>query len=161
MAEASSSGIQYDNYAEMAKDFYERVYAEMLQLIVCVTIFVVVILTAIVLSTYVQIRSNLQSYMMMRAVGAGIDMVKKLIIRETNRILTTGILIGSALGWGVCIYFAKAADYVKTKDIFMFYVIPVFILVIVLLYLGVHFAVGRAVRPLLSRNIVEELNTAE
>lgn len=161
MAEASSSGIQYDNYAEMAKDFYERVYAEMLQLIVCVTIFVVVILTAIVLSTYVQIRSNLQSYMMMRAVGAGIDMVKKLIIRETNRILTTGILIGSALGWGVCIYFAKAADYVKTKDIFMFYVTPVFILVIVLLYLGVHFAVGRAVRPLLSRNIVEELNTAE
>lgn len=161
IAEACSSGVRYDNYAEMAKDFYARVYAEMLQLIVCVSIFVVVILTAIVLSIYVQIRSNMQSYIMMRAIGAGINIVKKLILYEAVRTLVIGILLGSVFGWGVSIYFAKAADYVKTKDIFMFYVTPVFILVIVLLYLGVHFAVGRAVRPLLSRNIVEELNTAE
>lgn len=159
--EAASIGIQYDNYAKMSREFYARVYAETLQVVVCVLIFIVIILIAIVLSTYVQVRSNLQSYMIMRTIGAGRDTIRNLILYEINRNLRIGSIIGSIIGFGVCIFFTLLAGGMKFWDIYLFYVAPVYILTVLLLYIGGRFAVKRAVSPLINQNMMESLNSSE
>ena len=159
--EGISVGVRYDNYAKMQREFYDQVNLETLQIIVSVFIFIVIILIAIVFSSYVQVRSNLKSYIMMRAIGARIETVQKLIINEINRTLTTGIILGTILGGAVVVFFSILGSNIKLWDIYLFYVAPVFIATVILLYFGSRIAVKRAVRSMINQNIIEKLNTVE
>lgn len=159
--EGISVGVRYDNYAKMQREFYDQVNLETLQIIVSVFIFIVIILIAIVFSSYVQVRSNLKSYIMMRAIGARIETVQKLIINEINRTLTTGIILGTILGGAVVVFFSILGSNIKLWDIYLFYVVPVFIATVILLYFGSRIAVKRAVRSMINQNIIEKLNTVE
>ena len=154
-------GVRYDNYAKMQREFYDQVNLETLQIIVSVFIFIVIILIAIVFSSYVQVRSNLKSYIMMRAIGARIETVQKLIVNEINRTLTTGIILGTILGGAVVVFFSILGSNIKLWDIYLFYVVPVFIATVILLYFGSRIAVKRAVRSMINQNIIEKLNTVE
>lgn len=50
---------------------------------------------------------------------------------------------------------------IKLWDIYLFYVVPVFIATVILLYFGSRIAVKRAVRSMINQNIIEKLNTVE
>lgn len=162
--EAASVGVRYDNYAQMAKEFYDEVNLQTFQIIVSVFIFIIVILIAIICSSYVQVRSNLTSYAIMRAIGARIETIEKLVLNEINHILVKGIVSGAICGWGVIIYFAIMIgnfSKIRTWDIFLFYVAPVFIATVILLYFGSRFATKRAVHSLINKDIIERLNEIE
>ncbi|MCI5656183.1 MAG: ABC transporter permease [Candidatus Pseudoruminococcus sp.] len=158
---SASLKTKYYNFAEMRREFYDQVNLETLQIIVSVFIFIVIILIAIVFSSYVQVRSNLKSYIMMRAIGARIETVQKLIINEINRTLTTGIILGTILGSAIVAFFSIFGRNIKLWDIYLFYVAPVFVATVILLYFGSRIAVKRAVRSIINQNIIEKLNTVE
>lgn len=160
--ESCSVAVRYDNYAKMAQEFYTQVNLEALQIIVSVLIYIVIILTAIVFSSYVQVRSNLRSYILMRAMGARIETVQKLIINEINHTLHIGIVSGAVCGGAVVGFVSLAfGAYTKLWDIYLFYVAPVFISTVILLYTGSRIAVRKAVHSMINRNIMEHLNTVE
>ncbi len=157
----SGDDVELYNYSEMAKEFYDDVNAQTFQLILSIFVFVIMIITAVVFSNYIQVRSNIMSYAVMRAIGARVGVIRRLILSEAHRILIIGTITGTAAGWGISLFFAYVARNIKTWDIFLFYVMPVFILTVVLLYIGSHIAIKRAVRSLIDENIIERLNTAD
>ena len=90
-----------------------------------------------------------------------IEKIKKLILNEVNSLLIRGIIVGSICGWGTCIYFAIINAYVKSWDIFMIYVLPVFIVTLSLMYFGTRFSVKKSISNLISDNIIEQMNEIE
>ncbi|MDD6488282.1 MAG: ABC transporter permease [Clostridia bacterium] len=156
-----SVGVKYDNYAEMSRVFYTQVNSETLQIIVSVFIFIVVIIIAIIFLSYVQVRSNLRSYILMRAIGAKIETVQRLIINEIYHTLNIGIISGTICGVAVVAFLSVIGSYIKLWDIYLFYVAPVFISTVILLYVGSRMAVKRAVGSMIKPNIIENLNTTE
>ncbi len=158
--ELHSRNIRYDNYAEMSKEFYDKVNLQTFQTVVSVFIFIIIIMVAIVFSSFVQVRSNLRSYIIMRAVGARIETIRKLVTNEIHYIMTVGIVSGAVVGW-VLIMYLSSRGYEKVWDIYLFYVAPVFIGTVILLYFGSRLATKRAVHSLINRNIIERLNEIE
>ena len=161
LIESDSKGIKYDNYLEMSKEFYDKVNLETLQVITSIFLFIVIIWITIVYSTYAQVRSDFMSYKIMRAIGIKIEKIKKLILNEVNSLLIRGIIVGSICGWGTCIYFAIINAYVKSWDIFMIYVLPVFIVTLSLMYFRTRFSVKKSISNLISDNIIEQMNEIE
>ncbi len=161
---SDSKGVDLDNYAVMKKEFYDKVNMQTFQIVVSVFIFIIVILIAIICSSYVQVRSNLTSYAIMRAIGARIKTIEKLVLNEINHIMIKGIILGTICGWGVDIYFtvmASQSSVIRTWDIYLFYVAPVFTATVILLYFGSRLATRRAVHSLINRDIIERLNKSE
>lgn len=156
-----SVGVKYDNYAEMSRAFYTQVNSETLQIIVSVFIFIVVIIIAIIFLSYVQVRSNLRSYILMRAIGAKIETVQRLIMNEIYHTLNIGIISGTICGVAVVAFLSVIGSYIKLWDIYLFYVVPVFIATVIFLYLGSRMAVKRAVVSMIKPNIIENLNSME
>ncbi len=160
-SENISVGVKYDNYAEMSRGFYAQVNSETLQIIISVFIFIVIILIAIIFSSYVQVRSNLRSYILMRAIGAKIETVQRLIINEIYHTLNIGIISGTICGVAVVAFLSAIGNYIKLWDIYLFYVAPVFIATVLFLYFGIRMAAKRAVGSMIKPNIIENLNSME
>ena len=156
-----SSKNAFYNYAEMSKEFYDRVHLQMFQLIVSISILIVMIMTALVVSSDLRIRSDLSGYAVMRAVGADIGTVRTLILDEIKRQLIVGIVGGAACGSGVCFFFAAMTSNIKTGDIFLFYVLPVLAVTILLLYCGTCAAVKKLTAVLFHRSIIEMIGFTE
>lgn len=152
--------LQYDNYNKLKSEFYHEVNLQTTQLAVSVLVFMIMILTAVMLSDYVQIQSNLNSYMLMRAIGADKRTVYRLILNEAMAVLKTGAIIGIVLGLGIDLFFA-VTSYIKTWDIFLFYVLPVSSGILVMLFIGSRISVKKAAVSVIERNIIENLNLSE
>lgn len=157
----AKSDLHYSNYTEMAQEFYQEVNLQAAQIISCVLIFVIIILIAITCAGYVQIRSNLMSYSIMRAIGADVNTVQNLMLHEVAHTIKKGILSGVIVGFGVIIAFSVLYFNIKTWDIFLFYVLPLSLITIFLLYFGSRFAIKFAIRPLLDENLIQRINTIE
>lgn len=157
----SANGVVLDNYSTIAKEFYDDVNAQNFQLILSIFVFVIMIITAVVFSNYIQVRSNIMSYTIMHAIGARINVISRLILSEADRILIIGTITGAAAGWGISLFFAFISWNIKTWDIFLFYVMPVFSFTVLLLYIGSHIVIKRTVLSLIDENIIERLNTAD
>ena len=155
-----SDGVVFDNYSIMAKEFYDDVNAQTFQIIISILIFIVIILVAIVFSSYVQIQSNLQSYMTMRAIGGTIQTLQRLILNEVSYLLNVGIVCGTVVGYGICIFFAKITS-IKTWDIFLIYVLPIYVSTIIFMYIGTYIATKKFGKSLISKNILENMNITE
>lgn len=133
----------------------------MVQTIVCVIIFGVMVPLAVVLSTYVKVQNNLHSYVMMRAIGANQRTLYRLVTQETLRLLVIGGIIGTLIGIGITGYLAISYSYVKSWDIYLYYVAPAILLVFSLLCLLSIAVIRKPIKSLLDKSIVEELNAVE
>ena len=155
-----SEGVVFDNYSIMSKEFYADVNAQTFQIVISILIFIVIILVAIIFSSYVQIQSNLSSYMTMRAIGGSVPTLQRLILNEIFYLLNVGVVFGTVVGYGICIFFSKVT-YIKTWDIFLKYVLPVYISTIILMYIGTYIATKKFVTSLVSKDILQNINITE
>ena len=101
------------------------------------------------------------SYSIMRAIGADVNTVQNLMLHEVAHTIKKGILSGVIVGFGVIIAFSVLYFNIKTWDIFLFYVLPLSLITIFLLYFGSRFAIKFAIRPLLDENLIQRINTIE
>ena len=159
--EARSENVTLSNFAEMGRQFSESVRTDMIQTIISVTIFIVMVILAIVLSTRLKVRFHLYSYVMMRALGARQSVLYCLITREILRLLAIGGSIGTIAGFCITGYFAMEYLYMQTWDIFLFYVAPSVVCVFGALCLLSRVAIRKPIKALLDKSIVEELNSTE
>ena len=133
----TSTSLKYLNYDKIRTEFYKQVNTQTIQLAVSVGMFVVLILSALIMSFYVQIQENRESCILLHIIGADWKTIHKLLRKEIIRLLKTGIISGIIFGLSADIFFSLT-NYVQTWDIFLKYVLPVSSFEILALYISVY-----------------------
>lgn len=159
--EAASTGVKYYNFEGMKKGFYDRVNLETAQTVASVIIFIIIIIIAIIFLNYIQVKSNIKSYILMQSIGARLETIQQLIIREIKHTITSGIIFGSICGGAIVVLFSVITSNLKLWDIYLFYVFPVYLTTITVLYFGCKIAVKYASKTMINQNIIEMINALE
>ena len=135
-----SSTLKYLNYDKIRAEFYYQVNTQTSQLAVSTGFFIIILLIAVMMSAFVQIHSNRESYHLLRIIGADNNTVIVLVRGEFMRLLKIGIISGTVFGIAVDLFFSLIGG-IQTWDIFLRYVLPVSAIEIVILYFAVSLSV--------------------
>lgn len=158
---ARSDNVAVRDYGEERAAFEASVRARTLGILAALVCFLVLLLAAFALSSYVRIRTNLRSYLLLRAVGAGSRDIRRLLLRENRRPTLAGGFVGLLAGAALTLIVHLKFDHLPVWDILLFTVLPVFAAVAALILLLGSLAVRRPVRELLSRSLAEALSDIE
>ena len=140
-----SSTLKYLNYDKIRAEFYYQVNTQTSQLAVSTGFFIIILLIAVMMSAFVQIHSNRESYHLLRIIGADNNTVIVLVRCEFMRLLKIGIISGTVFGIAVDLFFSLIGG-IQTWDIFLRYVLPLSSVAIFILYFAVSVSVKRVLR---------------
>ena len=144
-----SPTLKYLNYDKIRIEFYDQVNTQTVQLATGTGIFIIILLIAVMMSAFVQIHSNRESYRLLHIIGADSSTAIVLVQSEFIRLLKIGIVSGTVFGIVVDLFFSLIGG-IQTWDIFLRYVLPVSAIEIVILY----FAVSLSVKITLKKNSI-------
>ena len=157
---ADSLNVSMNNFV-LARENLARITRSMqLQTTVAMFGFLLIVLLALFFSAYVDVKTNLHSYLLMRAVGIRGDTIRKLLWKETWRPVWKGALPGAVLPLAVTILRTKG---LATYPLQLF-VPPMCLAGIFTFCLLCCFSVLATVKPvsdLLKRSVAEELTSTE
>ena len=159
---ANSPNTSMANRPAEIEAYYQTLIEDQIQLVVSIALFVILIVLAIALSTYVKVRTSMHSYMLMRAVGANKKTILQLIKNDCARLLLTGGIVGTILGFAASILYLRDELHVEcpTTDIFVVMAV-ISVCVCALLYFLTVNCIKRPVMKLLDANIVESVNSVD
>ncbi|MDR2590542.1 MAG: hypothetical protein LBC71_06120 [Oscillospiraceae bacterium] len=119
--------------------------------------FIFMITIAISISTYVKVRTSLRSYILARAIGANNNVIVKLLKADTHRLLSVGVMIGTALAFALSLFLLQDFFYISFFDIIVTMIL-VAISTYAIMYLFINIAIKRPIKLLLETNVSEQLN---
>lgn len=135
-----SPTLKYLNYDKIRIEFYNQVNTQTAQLATGTGIFIIILLIAVMMSAFVQILSNRESYRLLHIIGADSSTAIKLVQSEFIRLLKIGIVSGTVFGIATDLFFSLIGG-IQTWDIFLRYVLPVSATEILILYFSVSLSV--------------------
>lgn len=158
---AKSERVSMDNIIQKRKQFVQDVQSQQIQTTVSVCIFMITVILALALSTNVKVRTNMRSYLLMRALGAGQKTIRKLLIFENLRLILYGSLIGGGCALAILFFMTRDFGFIPSADIYFGVVLPSALGVFLILCALTILAIRKPVKKLLEKSISEELNAIE
>lgn len=157
---ADSLNVSMNNFVLARESLAKMTRSMQLQTTVAMFGFLLIVLLALFFSAYVDVKTNLHSYLLMRAVGIRGDTIRKLLWKEMWRPVWKGALAGAL--------FPLAVTILRTKGLAAYplqlFVPPMCLAGIFTFCLLCCFSVLATVRPvsdLLKRSVTEELTSTE
>lgn len=157
---ANSLNVSMTNYVLERENLVKITRGMQLQTTVAVFGFVVIVLLALFFSAYVDVKTNLHSYLLMRAVGVRGEKIRKLLWRETWGAVWKGALVGASLSSALTLFMTRGiGQYLRW--LFMPAMCIVGILTFGLICCFSMLAIRKPVNDLLKRSVAEELTSTE
>ena len=157
---SESSHVQIDNTAELKQVYRQTLVNGQIQVVFSVFIFVLVIIVTIALSTYVKIRTNMHSYILMRAIGANKKTIIQLIKEDVSSLLLKGCIIGMVPSFVLAVILHLEYTYVTAIDVFAIMAL-IAVVVFALLYSLTMLCIKKPIQHILDVNIVSSINSVE
>lgn len=158
---ARSDNVSVRDLGEEQAVFKASIRSKTLGILAAVSVFLLMLLAAFTLSSYVRVKTNFRSYLLMRAVGAGGRDIRRLLLRENRRPTFTGCFLGLLAGLALMFVCHLKFNHLPVWDIVVFTVLPVSAVTAALMLLFGSLAVRKPVRDLLSRSLAASLSEIE
>ena len=157
---ARSNYVTMDNLISQRRNLAKLTHTMQLQTTISVFGFLLIVLLALYLSTYVNVKTNMHSYLIMRAIGIKRKIIRKLLWQETWSVIWKGSLAGSCFSLLLTILTTRSyAQY--PLQLFVPSMCAAGILTFALICGFSILAIAKPVSDLLKQSVTEELTSME
>lgn len=158
---ANSSYVLLRNIRLETEQYIQELRQGQIQTAISIIVFVTLIILAILLSTYVKVRSNMRSYILLRAIGADNSVITRLVRAEVSRLLIWGGSIGTLLGYATIV--ALAHDFLLDTPVMDLFALSLASVAVVFgaLWFFTKIIIRKPCDMILEQTISEKINAVE
>lgn len=158
-----SQNLRLTDYATEKRENLRLMREGRVQIGLIIIMFVVIIASSIAVSSYVKLRTNMHSYILMRAIGANGKTISALIKEDIGRLILNGTIIGTVIGLALVVFTILESPSVNTSILFGMFVVLILIAaaVFALIYFTTMLCIKKPVKRIVQANIASSVNSVD
>lgn len=158
-----SQNLKLTDYATEKRENLRLMREGQVQIGLIVIMFVIIISITIAISSYVKLKTNMHSYVLMRSIGAKSDTIKALIKEDIGRLILDGTVIGTVLGLALVVFSLLESPSTSISSLFGMFAVLILIAAVVfaLIYFATMFCIKKQIERIAKINIVSAVNLVD
>lgn len=158
-----SQNLRLTDYAMEKRENLRLMREGQVQIGLIVIMFVVIIAASIAVSSYVKLRTNMRSYILMRAIGANGNTISSLIKEDIGRLILNGTIIGTVVGLAMVVFVILESPSKNTSVLFGMFAVLILIAaaVFALIYFTTMLCIKKPVKRIVQANIALSVNSVD
>lgn len=159
-----SQNLKLTDYATEKRENLRLMREGQVQIGLIVIMFVIIISITIAISSYVKLKTNMHSYILMRSIGAKGDTIKSLIKEDIGRLVLNGTVIGTVIGLALVVFsISEGPSTTNTGVLFGMFAELILIVaaVFVLIYFAAMFCIKKQIKHIAEINIASAVNSVD
>lgn len=158
-----SQNLRLTDYATEKRENLRLMREGRVQIGLIIIMFVVIISVSIAVSSYVKLRTNMHSYILMRSIGANGKTISTLIKEDIGRLVLTGTVIGTVLGLALVVLVILESPSTNISYLFGMFAVLILIAaaVFALIYFATMLCIKRPIKRIAGVNIASAINLVD